>query len=97
LINDTRDSDTKKMIGKEPLSKVLNRIDDELVREGAKRAAWLGNDETHYQREYPNNGLSNFKKLIDVVIRYIENKKHIATMIEEMPHNKDLSKKNTSV
>ena len=49
-----------------------NCIKDDIVNDNikamAKRAAWLGNDETHYLRKWEGKELNDLKKLIDVTL-----------------------------
>lgn len=37
----------------------------------AKRAAWLGNDETHYVRKHEHMTVNDLKRLIDLTIHWI--------------------------
>ena len=37
----------------------------------AKRATWLGNDETHYFRKWEDKDLSDLKKLIEMTVHFI--------------------------
>ena len=51
----------------------------------AKRAAWLGNDETHYLRKWEGKDLDELKRLIELTIRWIEMVELSDGYIEEMP------------
>lgn len=42
------------------------------IKKMAKRATWLGNDETHYLRKWQTKDLSDLKKLIDATLYWIE-------------------------
>ena len=42
------------------------------LKDIAERAAWLGNDETHYVRKWESKDIGDLKKLIDVSIHWIE-------------------------
>ena len=76
-------------IKKELLMQVINRyIDDPNIKNVAKRAVWLGNDETHYIRVWEDKDLSFLTKLIDLTIHWIEAEELTKTMIEEMPDNR---------
>ena len=63
---------------------IANFIDDANVKECAKRAAWLGNDETHYTRKWDTKDVSDLKLLVRLTVNWIENslltKKYIAEM-----------------
>jgi len=55
----------KEKILKKPLAACIkDYISDESTREMAKRAAWLGNDETHYVRRWEDRDVSDLKVLI---------------------------------
>jgi hypothetical protein len=45
---------------------------DPRLKTAASRAAWLGNDETHYVRKWESKDLSDLKKLIDLTVHWIE-------------------------
>ena len=45
---------------------------DPKIKEVAKRAAWLGNDETHYQRRWIDKDLKDLKLMIKLVLHWIE-------------------------
>jgi hypothetical protein len=48
-------------------------INDTNVKECAKRAAWLGNDETHYVRKWTDKDVRDLKVLITLTINWINN------------------------
>lgn len=76
-------------IKKELLMKVITEyIDDSNIKNVAKRAVWLGNDETHYIRKWEDKDLSFLIKLIDLTIHWIEAEELTKTMIEEMPYGR---------
>ena len=78
-------------IKKELLMQVISRyIDDSNIKNVAKRAVWLGNDETHYIRKWEDKDLSFLTKLIDLTIHWIEAEELTKTMMEEMPDNKNV-------
>lgn len=58
---------------------------DKNVLEVAKRATWLGNDETHYNRIWEGKDLSDLKRLIDLTLHWIEAEQLTSEAIEEMP------------
>jgi len=51
----------------------------------AERAAWLGNDETHYKRRWEDKDLTHLKTLVDLTIYWIEAEITTAEFIESMP------------
>ena len=68
------------------LSKCIQEdVSDLRIKEVAKRAVWLGNDETHYIRKWADKDVSNLKQLINLTIRWIENEVETKTLLEEMP------------
>jgi hypothetical protein len=46
-------------------------VDDGRLKAMALRAAWLGNDETHYVRKWATKDLSDLKKLIDLTVHWV--------------------------
>ena len=63
----------KENIEKMPLMQVVEKfVDDQKVKDMAKRAVWLGNDETHYVRTWKDHDLKSLKILINLTIHWIE-------------------------
>ena len=60
-------------------------IDDIRIKKVAKRAVWLGNDETHYVRKWEGKNLSDLKKLIELTIHWIEMEKLTEDFENDMP------------
>ncbi len=46
-------------------------VSDANIKECSTRAAWLGNDETHYQRKWQDRDVGDLKLLINLVIHWI--------------------------
>lgn len=47
-------------------------IDNPKIVTAAEKAFWIGNDETHYEREWEDMNLQDLKKLIELVIYHIK-------------------------
>jgi len=47
-------------------------ISDSTIKRRAKRAVWLGNDETHFFKKWPEKDLTDLKNLIEITISSIE-------------------------
>ena len=63
----------QEVIKKKPLGLCINEyLKEEYLRECARRATWLGNDETHYWREWKNHDVKDLKKLIRLTLRWLE-------------------------
>jgi hypothetical protein len=60
-------------------------VEDPRIREVAKRAAWLGNDETHYQRRWVDKDLNDLKMLVDLVLHWIEMEHLTEEALNSMP------------
>ena len=54
------------------LGKAIEKINDKNIKICAERAAWLGNDETHYVRICEYKDIENLKDLIDLVVMWID-------------------------
>ncbi len=48
-------------------------VGDVNIKECAKRSAWLGNDETHYTREWETKDIGDLKVLVRLTVNWIEN------------------------
>ena len=59
-------------IKSEPLGKSLERIDDSRIKTLSQRAAWIGNDETHYVKKHEDLDIAEMKKFINAALHYIE-------------------------
>lgn len=59
-------------------------VSDLNVKECAKRATWLGNDETHYTRKWETRDVGDLKLLVKLTVNWIDNalltKKYISEM-----------------
>lgn len=60
-------------------------IDDPRVKAVAKRAAWLGNDETHYYRRWDDRDIEDLKKLIQMTVSWIDLVMTSAEYVDGMP------------
>lgn len=66
----------KEKIKEKKLGKCIEEnIQDPRIKEMAKRANWLGNDETHYVKKYEGKDLIDLKKLIELTIHFISMEK----------------------
>jgi hypothetical protein len=82
----TEHPDAAEAIRSKPLAACIkDYIADHGVRELAKRAAWLGNDETHYLRRWEDRDVTDLKVLIRLTINGIENILLARKYVEEMP------------
>jgi hypothetical protein len=63
-----RDIIEKKFLG----ACITEYVDDSKVKSVAKRAVWIGNDETHYIRKWEGKNLEDLKRLIDLTVHWIE-------------------------
>lgn len=60
-------------------------IIDQNVKQCAKRAAWLGNDETHYIRKWGDKDIADLKLLVKLTVNWLENYLLTKKYIEDMP------------
>jgi hypothetical protein len=60
-------------------------VDDTRVKAMAERAAWLGNDETHYVKKWEDKDITDLKTLIRVSANWIENVLLTERYTAEMP------------
>ena len=52
------------------------------------RAAWLGNDLTHYERRWIDHDISHLKTLINASVHFIEMEAFASSLPTEMPDPK---------
>jgi len=64
---------------------IAEHVKSDQIKEIAKRATWLGNDETHYVRKWEGKDLEDLKRLIALTIHWIEIEKLTADVIDDMP------------
>lgn len=50
---------------------ISDHVEDVRLKSSAKRATWLGNDETHYVKKWAGKNLSDLKKLIELTTHWI--------------------------
>ena len=67
-----KDSESVKRIKKSLLSQCINAHLPEAIKEAATRAAWLGNDETHYYRTWSGRDVRDLKALIQLTVKSID-------------------------
>jgi hypothetical protein len=71
----------KKLLG----ACIKEYVSNENIKNTAKRAAWLGNDETHYIRVWKEKDLKDLKLLIKLTIHWIEMEILTQELIVDMP------------
>lgn len=82
----SKDQEKFEKIGKTPLSGVIQQyINDSRLIDAASRAAWLGNDETHYIRIWDNADLNDLKTLIKLTINFIDSEDLLKNYKNSMP------------
>lgn len=67
------------------LNEAIALIDDSRIQICAKRAAWLGNDELHYNRIWKDKDIQNLKELIKLTTNLIESDLIAKKYEKEMP------------
>jgi hypothetical protein len=75
----------KETISTLQLSVCIKKIEDKNIQEVAKRAAWLGNDETHYIRKWESHDLTNLKDLISLTVNFIDSHLKAEKYLKDMP------------
>lgn len=61
-----------------------NYVDNQNVKQCAKRAAWLGNDETHYVRKWVEKDINDLKGVIKLVVAWIEQEIQTEILLKDM-------------
>lgn len=60
-------------------------IDDAKIKAVAKRATWLGNDETHYVRKWQDKDVTDLKALIELTVYWITSEQLTQQALISMP------------
>lgn len=82
----TKEPEQGENIKKEFLGNCIqNRLSDPKLKEVAKRATWLGNDETHYERKWQEKDITDLKRMIDLTLHWIEVEKLTEESLQSMP------------
>lgn len=69
----TKYPDKEDEVKKRPLGQIVDvYVDNENIKQCAKRAVWLGNDETHYVRTWIDKDIQHLKRLIKLTVGWIE-------------------------
>ena len=81
-----RDDKSKEEVAKVFVGTVVNKfIEDPRIQGVAKRALWLGNDETHYLRKWTEHDIEDLITLIRLTIHWIEMELLSEKYKQEMP------------
>jgi hypothetical protein len=80
-----RPNDIEKIKSMQLAACIANYVDDSRIKATAARAAWLGNDETHYVRKWEDKDLDDLKKLIQLTCHWIEMQELTESVIRDMP------------
>jgi len=78
-------NDTEKIQKKLLGACISEYVDNTKLRTVAKRAVWLGNDETHYIRKWETKDLQDLKKLIELTLHWIEMEALSDSLESDMP------------
>jgi hypothetical protein len=69
-----KNDDKKENIKALQLAKVIGQyVEDANIKACAKRAVWLGNDETHYVKKWGDKDISDLKVLIKLTVGWVQN------------------------
>ena len=84
-----KNPEKKSLVIKTALFNCINdHIDNSNIKEVAKRATWLGNDETHYEKEFIDKDVSHLKDLISLIVSWIEMEEKTSKYIVDIPSKK---------
>ena len=83
------DPESRAKVEKMQLSNcIADHVKSEQIQKTAARAAWLGNDETHYVRKWEGKDVSDLKTLIALTVRWIEMVEMTKELDTSMPEGK---------
>lgn len=64
---------------------IETKVRNSNIKQVAKRAVWIGNDETHFERRWTTKDVGDLKDLINLTVRWIELTEATGDFIREMP------------
>jgi hypothetical protein len=68
-----------------PIGQVIEVfVTNENIKHCAKRAIWLGNDETHYVRKWVEKDINDLKLLLQITVNWIQQEVITKRLLEEM-------------
>ena len=67
---------------------IEKHVDDLRLKAVAKRAAWLGNDETHYLRKWTDKDLQDLKNLVRMTVSWVDLVVTSKQYVDSMPESK---------
>lgn len=77
--------DKEEDIKKRPIGQVIDVfVTNENVKQCAKRAIWLGNDETHYVRKWEGKDIKDLKLLIQITVNWIQQEVITKKLLDDM-------------
>ena len=89
IISNLSDEKQVELIQRKPLMQCIeNDVQEDRIKLVAKRATWLGNDETHYVRKWDDKDIDEMISIIDLTIHWIESEIATKRLLEEMPEPK---------
>jgi hypothetical protein len=82
--------DKKEVILKTHLGPCIQKfVDDQRIRDCAQRAAWLGNDETHYLRKWQDQDIKDLKVLLRLTVNWVESVLLTEKYVTDLPEGKN--------
>jgi len=64
---------------------IQERIADPNIKAMAKRATWLGNDESHYVRKWDDPDMTKLKQLIALTVSWINTHQLTKRYVKDIP------------
>jgi hypothetical protein len=63
-------------------------VDNTNIKECAKRAVWIGNDETHYKRKWEDKDIGDLKSIIELTLYWIASEIKTQQLLADMAKGK---------
>lgn len=89
LISNLESENDKDKIKEKRLGVCIEKdVTSENIKAVAKRATWLGNDETHYVKKWEDKQVEDLKGLIKLTIKWIETEIETKRLLDDMPEGR---------
>lgn len=87
---------TEEFMKQTKLAKLIDEIEDGDIQIVADRAAWLRNDETHYEKIWKTEDIQSLKDLIELTVSHIKRAEMTKKYKEKMPDRNQKSEQKDS-
>ncbi|GAK05651.1 phage protein [Geomicrobium sp. JCM 19037] len=68
---------------------IKENFENTRIRDNAEKAAWIGNDETHFKRKWPDKDIDDLKLLLELTMNYMKMEVQSEEMVKSFESKED--------